>query len=178
MDDQGVPLINATVNCTLESVNYLDDPDSDFVERLVPDPIPADGLVNPCVLQVTVFECGGFILGAAIHHALCDGLGATQFFNAVAELACGAGRISVKPVWNRVDLLGPRDPPRFDGVVRDFLSLNKGFEPYGQVVGKVVRGCFHVKDEWLEQYKHVLFERSGTSFTTFEALGAFIWRAK
>jgi hypothetical protein len=63
-------------------------------------------------------------------------------------------------------------------VVREFLGLEKGSEPYGQVVGKVVRECFPVKDEWLEKFKKVLFEKSGSSFTTFEALGAFIWRAK
>ena len=66
-------------------------------------------LVNPCVLQVSVFKCGGFTLGAAIHHSLCDGVGTTQFFNVMGELACGATRVSVKPVWDRTSLLGPRD---------------------------------------------------------------------
>ncbi|KAJ4846863.1 hypothetical protein Tsubulata_011865 [Turnera subulata] len=176
----GVPVVNATANGTLESVKYLDDPGSDFLDRLVPDPGPEGGLVNPCVLQVTVFECGGFTLGAAIHHALCDGMGATQFFNAVAELARGAGRISIEPVWDRAGLLGPRDPPRVEGgAVREYLGLEKGFEPYGQVVGEAVRECFHVKDEWVDRFKKMLVASSGgSSFTTFEALGAFIWRAK
>ncbi|KAJ6402160.1 hypothetical protein OIU84_014281 [Salix udensis] len=151
-DHLGVPLINATVNCTLEKLNYLDDPDPDFVDRLAPDPDQTYGLANPCVLQVTVFECGGWTLGTSIHHGLCDGLGATQFFNVMAELARGVDRVSVNPVWDRA------------GLVR--------------VVGKVARECFHVKDEWLEKFKKVLFEESGSSFTTFEALGAFIWRAK
>ncbi|KDP21060.1 hypothetical protein JCGZ_21531 [Jatropha curcas] len=176
--DQGVPLINATVNCTLESLNYLDDSDSDFVESLVPDPTADDGLVNPCVLQITVFECGGYTLAAAIHHALCDGLGATQFFNVMAELARGADRISVEPVWDRTNLLRPRDPPRYEGAVREFLGLEKGSEPYGHAVGKVVRECFNVKDEWLDRFKNMLLEKSGSNFTTFEALGAFLWRAK
>lgn len=176
--DQGLPLINATVNCTLESLNYLDDPESDFVERLVPDPSPDEGLVNPCILQVTTFECGGFTLGAAIHHALCDGLGATQFFNVAAEVARGVDRISVQPVWDRTSLLSPRDPPQIEGAVREFLSLEKGSEPYGQAIGKVARVCFTVKEEWLDRLKSVLLEKSGLNFTTFEALGAFLWRAK
>ncbi|KAF2305210.1 hypothetical protein GH714_003089 [Hevea brasiliensis] len=176
--DQGVPLINATVNCTLESLNYLDDPDYDFVEQLVPDPSPDDGLVNPCILQITMFECGGYTLGAAIHHALCDGLGATQFFNVMAELARGADLISIEPVWDRTTLLSPRDPPQTDGAIREFLGLEKGSEPYGQAVGKVARACFNVKDEWLDLFKKVLLQKSGSNFTTFEALGAFLWRAK
>ncbi|XP_050224819.1 spermidine sinapoyl-CoA acyltransferase [Mercurialis annua] len=177
-DQLGVPVINATVDCTLESVNYLDDPDYDFVERLVPDPSLEEGMVNPCVLQVTVFECGGFTLGAALRHVLCDGLGATQFFNVMAELARGADRISVEPVWDRMSLLSPREPARFDGPVREFLDLEKGSDPYGQTVGKVVRECYNVKDEWLDGFKNLLLEKSGSKFTTFEALGAFLWRAK
>ncbi|XP_021811475.1 spermidine coumaroyl-CoA acyltransferase [Prunus avium] len=154
---QGVPLIFASSDATLDSVSYLDDPAADFVEQF------------------------GFTLGAAINHALCDGMGATQFFNAVAELARGATRVSVEPVWDRAGLLGPRDPPRIGApVLHECLSLDRGFSPYGQakMVGPVARECFHVRDECLERFKSELLEQSGLSFTTFEALGAFIWRAK
>ncbi|GLT57658.1 hypothetical protein SLA2020_306150 [Shorea laevis] len=175
---QGVPLINAIVDCTLESVNYLDDPDPHFVEQLVPDPSPEEALLNPCILQVTVFKCGGYCLGTAIHHALCDGLGATQFFNAMAELARGSDRVSVEPVWDRARLLGPRNPPRAEGAVREFLSLQKGFDPYRQEIGAVTRECFQVEEELLNSFKALLFEKCGARFTTFEALGGFIWRAK
>lgn len=167
------------MDCTLESLNYLDDnPDTQFLEQLVPDPDPEENLVNPCVLQVTVFKCGGYTLGAAIHHSLCDGLGGTLFFNAMAELARGASHVSVDPVWNRASLLGPRVPPRVEAPVHEFLSLEKGFSPYSQEIGPVLRECFHVSDECLDSFKSILFERSGLNFTTFEALGAFIWRAK
>ncbi|KAM3700461.1 hypothetical protein ACJW31_05G100200 [Castanea mollissima] len=175
-----VPLIHATVDdTTLDSLNYLDDnPDAHFLEQLVPDPDQEERLVNPCVLQVTVFKCGGFTLGAAIHHSLCDGLGATQFFNVMAELARGATRVSVEPVWDRTSLLGPRDPPRVEAPIREFLSLEKGFSSYSEEIGPVLRECFNVSDECLEKFKTALFERCGLKFTTFEALGAFIWRAK
>ncbi|GAV61508.1 Transferase domain-containing protein [Cephalotus follicularis] len=175
---QGVPLTHSKVDCTLKSVNHLDNPEPDFVEQLVPEPDPEEGRANPCILQVTVFKCGGFTLGAAIHHALCDGLGATQFFNAVAELARGASKVSVEPVWERASFLAPSDPTRVDGPVREYLSLEKGYKRYGEVVGPIVRECFHVKDECLEQLKRVIFDKCGLRFTTFEALGAFIWRAK
>ncbi|XP_010540492.1 PREDICTED: spermidine sinapoyl-CoA acyltransferase [Tarenaya hassleriana] len=174
----GVPLITASVNCTLESVEYLDGSDPDFEEKLVPEPTREDGMLNPCVLQVTSFRCGGGGLGAAIHHALCDGLGASLFFNAMAEIARGSGRISVDPVWDRERLLGPRDTPYVGAPVRDFLSLDKGFDPYGQAIGPVVRECFVVNNKSLDRFKALLLEKSGQSFTTFEALGAFIWRTK
>jgi hypothetical protein len=175
---KGVPVIRASVDSTLESVNYLDDPAETWIESLVPDPDPEKGLENPMVLQVTEFACGGFCLGAMVHHAMCDGLGATQFFNGVAELARGASQLSVEPVWDRTRLLGPRDPPRVEFPVHEFVRLEKGFTPYSSSGEPVVRECFSVKEEWLDRLKGFLRERSGSSFTTFEALGAFIWRAR
>ncbi|KAJ7968673.1 Transferase [Quillaja saponaria] len=176
---QGVPLIRATVDCTLENVNHLEDPDTNFVEKLVPDPEPDEGTNHPCMLQVTVFKCGGFTLGAALHHSLCDGVGGTQFFTAIAELARGKTRITVEPVWDREKLLGPRDPTRVEvPIIREFLGLDQGFSPYKQDIGPVVRECFHVSDECLNQFKSKLLEQSGLSFTTFEALGAYVWRSK
>lgn len=164
---------------TLDSVNYLDDPESPFIEQLVPDPDTDEAMNHPCVLQITAFKCGGFTLGAAIHHSLCDGLGATQFFSAAAELARGASRVTVEPIWNREELLGPRDPIRNDSpAIREFLHLDKGFLPYKQDIGPVVRSCFHVREECLDRFKSSLFEQSGLNFTTFEALGAYIWRSK
>lgn len=176
---QGVPLIRASVGVTLDSVNYLDDPESHFVEQLVPDPDLDEGMTHPCILQLTMFNCGGYTVGAAIHHALGDGLGLTQFFNVAAEFARGATRIKTEPVWDREKLLSPRNPPRIDSpVIREFLHLEKGFEPYKQDIGPVVRECFHVRDESLDRFKNSLLEQSGLNFTTFEALGAYIWRSK
>ncbi|KAG8387357.1 hypothetical protein BUALT_Bualt02G0013000 [Buddleja alternifolia] len=79
------------------------------------------------LLQVTKFSCGGFVLGAAIHHAICDGIGATIFFNAVAELARGSGQMAVDPVWDRTSLLGPRNPTRVEVPIHEVLSLDKDF---------------------------------------------------
>ncbi|BAT87156.1 hypothetical protein LR48_Vigan09g236600 [Vigna angularis] len=176
---QGIPLVRAAADFTLHSVNHLDDPASPLVEQLVPDPGPEEGLEHPCILQVTVFACGGFVLGAAMHHALCDGMGGTLFFNAVAELARGATRMTVETVWERDRLLGPRKPPRVDSpLIDEFLRLEKGVLPYEEGVGGVARECFHVKDECLHMLKRSLLEQSGFNFTVFEALGAYIWRAK
>ncbi|KAL1289105.1 hypothetical protein HN51_057911 [Arachis hypogaea] len=177
---QGVPLILATAaDITLESVNYLDDPDFSFIEQLVPDPGPDEGMEHPCILQITVFGCGGFTLGAAMHHALNDGMGGSLFFNAVAELARGSSRISVEPVWNREVLLGARNPPRVESaLVGEFLSLKKGVLPYQADAGDVVRECFHVQEESLEAFRRSLFEQSGLKFTTFEVLAAYVWRSK
>ncbi|XP_055819038.1 fatty alcohol:caffeoyl-CoA acyltransferase-like [Solanum dulcamara] len=175
----GVQVTHAVVDCTLSEINYLDDhPDVNFVEKLVPDPRGEDVLTRPFILQVTQFKCGGWVLGAAIHHSLCDGLGATLFFNAMAELARGADRVKFEPVWDRSSLLEPRNPPRVEFPFHEFLSLDKNSLPYMESSKPAVRECFKVKDEWLDRLKGFLHEQSGSNYTTFEALGAFIWRAR
>lgn len=59
-----------------------------------------------------------------------------------------------------------------------FLRLEKGVLPYQQSVGGVAREYFRVKDECLDNFKSFLLDQSGLNFTVFEALGAYIWRAK
>lgn len=175
---KGVPVIRATADFSLGSVGHIDDPAADYIEQLVPDPDLNEVLTNPFVLQVTSFTCGGYTLGASIYHMMCDGLGATQFFNAMAELARGATRPSIEPVWDRAGLLGPRNPPRVEVDFGDVLLLDKDYSPYSQFSGTVTKACFHVEDKCLDRFKSLLFEQSGLRFTTFEALGAFIWRTR
>lgn len=172
-------MVSAVVDCQLSSVNYLDpELENEFTEQLVPNPNPNEDVIQPMILQVTRFGCGGFVLGASIHHAICDGLGATLFFNAMAELARGSGRITTDPVWNRSTLLGPRKPPRVEFRIHEFLKLDREFSPYSDSGKRLLKECFNVKEEWLDKLKGLLFQQSGIKFTTFEALGAFIWRAR
>ncbi|XP_043688103.1 spermidine sinapoyl-CoA acyltransferase [Telopea speciosissima] len=175
---KGVPVIHAAADRTLASLNYLDDPTTPNLDTLVPDPSHGEELVHPCILQITVFECGGFCLGASINHSMCDGYGSSLFFNAMVELSRGAAQPSVQPVWDRASLLAPRKPPRVEVPFHEFLQLDKEFSPYRQAIGPVVRECFAIKDNSLECFRAELQKLSGSSFTTFEALGAFIWRAR
>ncbi|KAI3450891.1 hypothetical protein Pfo_007556 [Paulownia fortunei] len=175
----GVPVVRAVVNCPLSLVKHPDaDVDENFAEQLVPDPDQDESSIRPMTLQVTRFSCGGFVLGAAIHHAICDGLGATLFFNAMAELARGAGQTTIDPVWDRTTLLGPRNPPHVEFPIQEFLTLDKDYFPYKGSGKRMIKECFNVEDEWLDQLKRLLHKQSGLKFTTFEALGAFIWRSR
>lgn len=175
----GVPVVRATADCSLDSVGYLDDPGAEFMDDLVPDPSPEEALANPFVLQVTVFACGGFCLGVAAYNALCDGQGAGLVFGAMVGFAHGSDRVPVDPVWSRMELLGPRDVPRVDVPLEDMLILDKEVLPYDKVAGSgpVRKVCFTLKNEWVDRFKKLILDRSGSNFTTFEALGAFIWRA-
>nr|WRH08270.1 putative coumarin synthase [Angelica dahurica] len=175
---KGVPVVRASVENSLSSFNYLDDPEDKNLENLIPDWEPQEVLKHPFALQVTVFGCGGFVVGVAVHHAMNDGMGGSLVFNAMAELARGAKTISVEPVWDRSTLLGPREPARLGFPVEQYLRLDKGFSPYTQSDGPIEKWCFDMKEEWLNRLKGLLAERCGSKFTTFEALGAYIWRAR
>ncbi|MED6116009.1 hypothetical protein PIB30_096058, partial [Stylosanthes scabra] len=115
------------VDCTAEGVLFIE-ADADVtldhfgVDLLPPFPcshellyhVPYfdDGIINSPLLliQVTRLKCGGFIFAVSVNHLMCDAIGIAHFIKAVAEIAQGAAKPSIMPVWCR-DLLCARDPP-------------------------------------------------------------------
>ncbi|KAL5202990.1 hypothetical protein ABZP36_013942 [Zizania latifolia] len=101
----GVWFIEAAVRCRLEDVDYLEYPLAVSKDELLPHPRPRPSREEESKLillvQVTTFDCGGFVVGFRFSHAVADGPGAAQFIGAVGELARGADAISVAPVWGR-----------------------------------------------------------------------------
>ncbi|VVB13546.1 unnamed protein product [Arabis nemorensis] len=98
----GVPFVKATSECTLASLNYLEDID-EALYQLVPfdEAVMTSGGYNVFALQITLFACGGITLGTALSHSLCDGFGASQFFKALTEFAAKKTQPSIIPVWDR-----------------------------------------------------------------------------
>lgn len=98
---EGVPFVRATADCTLSSLNYLKDMDTDLYQLVPCDVAAPSGDYNPLALQITLFACGGLTLATALSHSLCDGFGASQFFKTLTELAAGKTQPSIIPVWDR-----------------------------------------------------------------------------
>nr|BAD53994.1 putative 10-deacetylbaccatin III-10-O-acetyl transferase [Oryza sativa Japonica Group] len=93
----GLPFVAATASCTLEDV---DDGDGDL--PLADLAIWYGGescwMSDPLLMmQVTEFECGGFVVGVTWNHGVADTYGLAQFLRAVGELACGLPSPSVIP---------------------------------------------------------------------------------
>lgn len=113
-----------------------------------------------------------------VHHAMCDGAGATKFLSSVAGFARGEDPAVAKPVWDRFRLLGPRNLAHVEVDFGDFLGFDHNGPYYDTRDGVASRECFHVQEVCLNRFRNQLKEGTGLSFTAFESLGAFVWRAR
>ncbi|TKY47224.1 Spermidine coumaroyl CoA acyltransferase [Spatholobus suberectus] len=135
------------------------------------------GYQYPLVFKVIKFPCRGFTIGMGLSHAVCDGIGASQFFRAIIELARGKSEPSVKPVWERERLVGSitKQPLQIDyvdeasGAVSPFLPTKV-----------LMHECIKVDRESIRRLKMSLMKESGgnESITSFESLAAYVWRSR
>jgi shikimate O-hydroxycinnamoyltransferase len=86
-------------------------------------------------MQVTFLKCGGVVLGAAVHHALMDGIGAFHFIQTWSGLARGLAvsqsqACPCPPSHDRAPLRG-RSPPHadFDHLAYSSAHLNGVLRP-------------------------------------------------
>ncbi|CAJ1960996.1 unnamed protein product [Sphenostylis stenocarpa] len=110
---EGAMFIQAHADVTLDQFgDFLQPPFPCFHELLYDVPATQQLTNTPLLLvQVTRLKCGGFILAIRLNHTMSDGHGLSLFLNAWAEMARGASKPSIAPVWRR-ELLMARDPPR------------------------------------------------------------------
>ncbi|GLU01522.1 hypothetical protein SLE2022_188280 [Rubroshorea leprosula] len=179
--DDGVPFVVATANCQLSSVNYLDKINTENGRHFVCDfPSDSDHGYHPLALQVTKFSCGGFTIGMSLSHSVCDGFGAAQFFRALVELASGKSEPSVKPVWERERLVGNPTQEPFDVPVDKNSLATSPYLPTSDVVHEY----FDVSAKSIAKLKMSLMEEANQGhdtierMTTFEILGAYVWRSR
>ncbi|XP_020216504.1 spermidine coumaroyl-CoA acyltransferase [Cajanus cajan] len=175
----GVPFLEATANCELSSLHYLEGIDVPTAQKLVFDHNPSQDETShhPLAFKVTKFLCGGFTIGMGLSHSVCDGFGASQFFRALAELACGKSEPSVKPVWERERLMGTllKEPLEFP-----IDETSRAFSPFWPTK-EISHECFNLNGKSIQRLKMELMKESDDvkeSFTTVEALGAYVWRSR
>ncbi|XP_024626144.2 benzyl alcohol O-benzoyltransferase [Medicago truncatula] len=109
---EGVMFVEAEADVTLDEFGDALHPPLPCFEELLYD-VPGSELIidRPIrLIQVTRLKCGSFILVVYLNHTMSDGAGLKLFMNAWAEMARGAHKPSIQPVWNR-EILMARDPP-------------------------------------------------------------------
>ncbi|RDX94378.1 Spermidine coumaroyl-CoA acyltransferase, partial [Mucuna pruriens] len=170
----GVPFLEATANCELSSLHYLEGVDVSIAHKLVFNNPSQDGTGrHPLNFMVTKFLCGGFTIGMGMSHNVCDGFGASQFFRALAELACGKSEPSVKPVWERERLVGTflKEPLQFP-----IDETSRAVSPFWPTK-EISHECFNINGNSIKKLKMELMKECDDvreSFTTLETLGTFV----
>ncbi|KAM0951263.1 putative transferase [Dioscorea sansibarensis] len=162
----GAWFIEATANCSLEDINYLEHPFAIPSQALLPDSRPHVDLEDLIVLmQVTKFTCGGFVIGIRTSHTIADGKGAAQFFRAVAELARGMERPSIMPVWSR-----------------EFVKRRVAREPAGPPPDlpskRLEYMIIDVPTEHVNKLKQKYLDETSKPCSTFDVLIATVWQRR
>ncbi|XP_072976146.1 acyl transferase 4-like [Typha angustifolia] len=162
---EGAWFVEATADCSLEDVKYLDHPLLISQDELLPEPSQEIEPINlPLMMQVTEFTCGGFVVGLISVHTIADGLGAAQFINAIGELTRGLAKPAVTPVWSRELIpnppklpLGP--PPTFYAFKLQYYTLD-------------------ISPDHINDIKAQYFESMGQRCSTFDVSIAKAWQAR
>ncbi|XP_052157067.1 benzyl alcohol O-benzoyltransferase-like [Oryza glaberrima] len=178
---EGVLFVEADADVRLEELEEDGDgggelrPPFPSMDQLLLDVEGSGGgvLGSPLLLvQVTRLLCGGFVLAVRVNHTMCDAIGAAQFLLAVGELARGLPAPTVRPAWCR-ELLDARSPPAPSFPHREFDVVPPPPPP-----GDLVTRTFTFTAADVAAIREGLPPRLRGTATTFEALTAFLWRAR
>ncbi|KAL6280860.1 hypothetical protein ACE6H2_017741 [Prunus campanulata] len=175
----GAVFVEAEANCEMEKIGDITKPDPLTLGKLVHDIPGAKNILEipPLVAQVTKFRCGGFVLGLCINHCMFDGLGAMEFVNSWGETARGLP-LKVTPFLDR-SILKARNPPKIEFPHNEFAEIEDISDNTKLYEEELLYRSFFFYPENLEKLKKMAMEDGVLDkCTTFQALSAFVWRAR
>ncbi|WKA07862.1 hypothetical protein VitviT2T_025637 [Vitis vinifera] len=176
---EGAVFVEAEANCAVEEIGDITKPDPVTLGKLVYDIPGARNILEtpPLVAQVTKFKCGGFVLGLCMNHCIFDGLGAMEFVNSWGETARGLP-LKVPPFLDR-SILRARNPPKIEFPHHEFAEIEDVSNTMKLYEEEMLYRSFCFDPEKLDQLKMIAMEDGVLpKCTTFEALSAFVWRAR
>jgi omega-hydroxypalmitate O-feruloyl transferase len=135
-------------------------------------------LIILAIFQVTKFKCGGFVLGLCMNHCMFDGIGAMEFVNSWGETARGLP-LAVPPFLDR-STLAARSPPKTEYLHQEFAEIeHKHSTSTDLCSNEMLYKSFCFDPEKLDQLKMKAVENGvHDKCSTFEALSAFVWKAR
>ncbi|OAY30655.1 omega-hydroxypalmitate O-feruloyl transferase [Manihot esculenta] len=176
---EGAVFVEAEANCSITEIGDTTKPDPVTLGKLVYDIPGAQNILQmpPLVVQVTRFNCGGFVLGLCMNHCMFDGIGAMEFVNSWGETARGLP-LKVPPFLDR-SILKARNPPKTEFPHHEFAEIEDVSNTSKLYEEEMLFRSFCFDPEKLEQLKRKALEDGVLAkCTTFEALSAFVWRAR
>ncbi|XP_042378841.1 acyl transferase 4-like [Zingiber officinale] len=117
------------------------------------------------MMQVTHFQCGGFVVGLKFNHLVFDGIGVGQFLKAIGEIACGQTHPSIDPIWYRDTI--PASP-----------MLSKSSLSLLPAKFDIVNSMYDFSIQTIERLKEKISKETSNQFTTFEVIAAIIWKCR
>lgn len=177
---EGAVFVEAEADCRIEDIGDITKPDPETLGKLVYDVPGAKNILElpPLVAQVTKFKCGGFALGLCMNHCMFDGIGAMEFVNSWAKIARGLP-LTVPPFVDR-SILKARNPPTVEHLHQEFSEIIGTSSASNDLSEeKMIYSSFCFDSEKLEKVKMKAREDGALEkCTTFEALSAFVWKAR
>ncbi|CAG7906646.1 unnamed protein product [Brassica rapa] len=181
--EEGVVFVEAEANCKMDEIGDITKPDPETLGKLVYAVVEAKNIleVPPVTAQVTKFKCGGFVLGLCMNHCMFDGIGAMEFVNSWGQVARGLP-LTTPPFSDRT-ILTARNPPKIENLHQEFEEIEDKSN-INSLYSKepTLHRSFCFDPEKIKKLKLQATENSesllGNSCTTFEALSAFVWRAR
>lgn len=176
---EGAVFVEAEANCTIDDIGDNTKPNPVTLGKLVYDTPGAKNILEipPLVAQVTKFKCGGFVVGLCINHCMFDGIAAMQFVNSWSETARGLP-LTVPPYLDRT-ILKARIPPSIDFPHHEFAEIEDVSNTLDLYNEEMSYRSFCFTPDDLDKLKMKAMEDGKLpSCTTFEALSAFVWRAR
>ncbi|CAN6572461.1 unnamed protein product [Malus baccata var. baccata] len=177
---EGAVFVVAETDCAIEEIGDTTRPDPETLGKLVYDVPGAKNILEmpPLVVQVTKFKCGGFSLGLCMNHCMFDGIGAMEFVNSWGKIARGLP-LTAPPFLDR-SILKARNPPRIEYQHHEFSEITGTSSTNNDLCEeKMLYRSFSFDSEKLEKLKMKAREDGALeNCTTFEALSAFVWKAR
>ncbi|XP_072950255.1 omega-hydroxypalmitate O-feruloyl transferase-like [Typha angustifolia] len=175
---EGAVFVEAEADCGMAVIGDIAKPDPATLGKLVYNVPGAKNILEipPLVVQVTRFTCGGFTLGLGMNHCMFDGVGAMEFVNSWAETARGLP-LSVPPFLDR-SLLRSRVPPSISSPHHEFAEIPDVSEAAALYKEELLYRAFSFDQSKLLHLKSKAMDDAPTTFTSFEVLSGFIWRAR
>ncbi|KAI3940611.1 hypothetical protein MKW92_038525 [Papaver armeniacum] len=188
---EGGVFVEAEVDCNMDEIGDFESTNTKTLSKLVYDIFDDEEIVYdirqaksildvpPLSVQVTKFKCGGFVFGLSVNHCMLDGISLVQFLNSWGEIARGLP-LTMHPFLDRT-LLKARNPAKvefthneyaeIEDISKDTANLGKEEEPSFK--------SFIFDPVKLKQLKTKAMEDGVLqTCSTFEALTAYIWRAR
>ncbi|KAL8456736.1 hypothetical protein ACS0TY_034836 [Phlomoides rotata] len=176
---EGAVFVEADADCELQELGDITKPDPITLGKLVYDIPGAQNILQipPLVAQVTKFKCGGFVLGLSMNHCMFDGIGAMEFVNSWGEIARG-NQLKVPPFMDR-SILKARDPPTPEFLHHEFAEIEDVSNAADLYKEEMLYRSICFDSDKLEQLRRkAMADGTLEKCTTFEALSAFVWRAR